>query len=130
MLLPGSFSTSAITDFFITDRSYGRLASILNTPPRLRRVMDFWDENYMKIILIYLFNSAKYKAGKYQMAQTPANTFCKFVKQFSFTKEAVSLTLVSLDSIYQKISEYSIRCKKSTLRALQCVATGGFCTKS
>lgn len=41
MLLPGSFSTSAITDFFITDRSYGRLASILNTPPRLRRVMDF-----------------------------------------------------------------------------------------
>ena len=45
----------------------------------------------MKIILIYLFNSAKYKAGKYQMAQTPANTFCKFVKQFSFTVSTASL---------------------------------------
>ena len=39
----------------------------------------------MKIILIYLFNGAKYKAGKYQKASTLANTFCKFVKQFSFT---------------------------------------------
>lgn len=47
----------------------------------------------MKTILIYLFNSAKYKAGKYQMAHTPANTFCKFVKQFSFTKDAASLAI-------------------------------------
>jgi hypothetical protein len=92
--------------------------------------MDFWDENYMKIILIYLFNSAKYKAGKYQMAQTPANTFCKFVKQFSFTKDAVSLTIVSPDSTYQKISGNSIRCKKPFLRALQCVVPGRFCTKT
>lgn len=47
----------------------------------------------MKTILIYLFNSAKYKAGKYQMAHTPANTFCKFVKQFSFTKDTASLAI-------------------------------------
>ncbi|RAU35223.1 hypothetical protein DBY73_013645 [Enterobacter sp. RIT418] len=40
----------------------------------------------MITILIYLFNVAKYKAGKYQMAQAPANRFCKFVKQFSFTE--------------------------------------------
>lgn len=83
----------------------------------------------MKIILIYLFNGAKYKAGKYQMASALANTFCKFVKQFSFTKDAVSLTIVSLDSIYQKIIEYSIRCKKPSLRALQCVAQADFAQK-
>ncbi len=45
----------------------------------------------MTIILIYLFNAAKYKAGKYQMAEIHANTFCKFVKQFSFTAIAVSV---------------------------------------
>jgi len=45
----------------------------------------------MKIILIYLFTAAKYKAGKYQMASALANTFCKFVKQFSFTVETVFL---------------------------------------
>ncbi len=56
----------------------------------------------MKIILIYLFNSAKYKAGKYQKPQTPANTICKFVKQFSFTMDAISLAIVSPDSNYQK----------------------------
>jgi len=44
----------------------------------------------MKIVLINLFNAAKYKAGKYQMVPTLANTFCKFVKQFSFTVSTVS----------------------------------------
>ncbi|MCI2291579.1 hypothetical protein MOQ06_09315 [Enterobacter sp. I4] len=46
--------------------------------------MDFIGESYLKIILINLFNSAKYKAGKYQMVPPLANTFCKFVKHFSF----------------------------------------------
>jgi hypothetical protein len=45
----------------------------------------------MKIIIIYLFTAAKYKAGKYQMVQSHANTFCKFVKQFSFTAIAVTV---------------------------------------
>lgn len=47
--------------------------------------MDIFREVYMKIVLINLVNAAKYKAGKYQMVPTLANTFCKFVKHFSFT---------------------------------------------
>lgn len=46
----------------------------------------------MKIVLINLFNGAKYKAGKYQMVPTLANTFCKFVKHFSFTMVGTSMT--------------------------------------
>ncbi|HAS1784355.1 TPA: hypothetical protein I4G64_05700 [Enterobacter cloacae] len=53
--------------------------------------MDFIGESYLKIILINLFNSAKYKAGKYQMVPPLANTFCKFVKHFSFIAPAYSL---------------------------------------
>ncbi len=45
----------------------------------------------MKIVLINLFNAAKYKAGKYQMVPTLANTFCKFVKHFSFTESGVAM---------------------------------------
>lgn len=46
----------------------------------------------MKIVLINLFNAAKYKAGKYQMVLTLANTFCKFVKHFSFTMAGTFVT--------------------------------------
>ena len=52
--------------------------------PCQRDALDILCEGYMKIVLINLFNAAKYKAGKYQMVPTLANTFCKFVKQFSF----------------------------------------------
>lgn len=45
----------------------------------------------MKIVLINLFNSAKYKAGKYQMVPALANTFCKFVKHFSFTMAGITM---------------------------------------
>lgn len=45
----------------------------------------------MKIVLINLFNAAKYKAGKYQMVPTLANTFCKFVKHFSFTMAGITV---------------------------------------
>ena len=45
----------------------------------------------MKIVLINLFNAAKYKAGKYQMVPTLANTFCKFVKHFSFTMTGITM---------------------------------------
>ncbi|MCS5449385.1 hypothetical protein [Enterobacter huaxiensis] len=58
----------------------------------------------MKIILIYLFNGAKYKAGKYQMASTLANTFCKFVKQFSFTVITVSSGAALPDIKHQGIA--------------------------
>ncbi|WP_276866897.1 hypothetical protein [Enterobacter oligotrophicus] len=72
----------------------------------------------MKIILIYLFSAAKYKAGKYQKAETLANTFCKFVKQFSFTPSAVSWGAALPDIKYQENPLLFNRVEKSiSLRA-------------
>lgn len=41
----------------------------------------------MKIILINVKSSAKYLAGKYQMRFFTANTFYRFVNQFSFIEK-------------------------------------------
>ncbi|MFQ8717475.1 MAG: hypothetical protein ACLR9W_03390 [Enterobacter hormaechei] len=54
-------------------------------------MLESLSEVYMKIVLINLFNAAKYKAGKYQMVPTLANTFCKFVKHFSFTMAGITV---------------------------------------
>lgn len=42
------------------------------------------ERNQLKMILINVKSSAKYLAGKYQMRFLTANTFYKFVNQFSF----------------------------------------------
>jgi len=44
-------------------------------------------EIYLEIILISVFCAAKRLRGKYQMPFPPANTFCKFVNQFSFVTQ-------------------------------------------
>ncbi|WP_196209004.1 hypothetical protein [Citrobacter sp. Res13-Sevr-PEB04-36] len=41
----------------------------------------------METILINVKSSAKYLAGKYQMRFLTANTFYRFVKQFSFIEK-------------------------------------------
>lgn len=62
----------------------------------------------MKIVLINLFNAAKYKAGKYQMVPTLANTFCKFVKHFSFTMAGITMapTLAYAEINKKKCNSY------------------------
>lgn len=94
MLLSGSFFYFLLspTSLLLTART-AVLRRFFTPLPCQRDALDILREGYMKIVLINLFNAAKYKAGKYQMVPTLANTFCKFVKHFSFTMAGITKAL-------------------------------------
>ncbi|AMH14773.1 Uncharacterised protein [Citrobacter youngae] len=77
----------AITDFIYSGDSFDRLASIIYVPPLPEARYYPVERDQMKIILINVKSSAKYLAGKYQMRFFTANTFYRFVNQFSFIEK-------------------------------------------
>ncbi|TKU76021.1 hypothetical protein FDW92_09460 [Citrobacter sp. wls706] len=80
------FLLLAITDFIYSGDSYDRLASIIYVSPLPETRYYPVERRQLKIILINVNSSAKYLAGKYQMRFFTANTFYKFVNQFSFIR--------------------------------------------
>ncbi|QBM23629.1 hypothetical protein E1B03_14780 [Citrobacter arsenatis] len=74
----------AITDFIYSGDSNDHLASIIYVPPLPETRYYSVERNELQTILINVKSSAKYLAGKYQMRFLTANTFYKFVNQFSF----------------------------------------------
>ena len=77
----------AITDFIYSGDSNDHLTSVPTVSP-LSRHIYYLMQQFLLLIILITKKIAWRLAGKYQMRFLPANTFCKIVKQFSFTDRA------------------------------------------